>query len=34
MESAPTIKVSVKWNKQVFADVDLNMNDDILTFKG
>lgn len=33
MDSAPTIKVSVKWNKQVFDDVELNLADDILTFK-
>lgn len=34
MEAAPTIKVSVKWNKQVFEDVELNLSDDIATFKG
>lgn len=34
MESAPIIKVNIKWNKQVFKDIELNMNDDILTFKG
>ena len=34
MEAAPTIKVSIKWNKQVFEDVELNLADDITTFKG
>jgi ubiquitin carboxyl-terminal hydrolase 14 len=34
MDSAPTIKVSVKWQKQVFEDVELNMNEDIEMFKG
>lgn len=34
MEAAPTIKVSVKWNKQVFEEVELNLADDIATFKG
>ena len=34
MDSAPTIKVSIKWNKQVFEDVELNMAEDIETFKG
>ena len=33
MDSAPSIKVSVKWNKQVFEDVEVNLADDILTFK-
>ena len=33
MEAAPTIKVSVKWNKQVFNDVELNLSEDISTFK-
>ena len=33
MEAAPTIKVSVKWNKQVFNDVELNLSEDIATFK-
>lgn len=33
MDSAPTVKVSVKWNKQVFDDVEINLSDDILTFK-
>ena len=31
MES--TIKVSVKWNKQVFNDVEINLAEDIATFK-
>ena len=34
MEAAPTITVSVKWNKQVFDGVELNLADDIATFKG
>lgn len=34
MDSAQTIKVSIKWNKQVFEDVELNMSDDIALFKG
>jgi ubiquitin carboxyl-terminal hydrolase 14 len=34
MDSAPTVKVSIKWNKQVFNDVELNMSEDIETFKG
>lgn len=33
MESAPTIKVSIKWNKEIINDVELNMAEDIETFK-
>lgn len=33
MDSHPTIKVSIKWNKQVFDGVELNQSEDILTFK-
>ena len=33
MEKSSTIKVSVKWNKQVFSDVEIDLSDDIPTFK-
>lgn len=33
MESAPTITVSIKWNKHVFADVPLNLSQSIPEFK-
>jgi ubiquitin carboxyl-terminal hydrolase 14 len=28
-----SIKLQVKWGKKVFDDVDLNLEDDITTFK-
>ena len=34
MDSAPTIKISIKWNKQVFNDVEFNLSEDIEMFKG
>jgi len=29
-----TITVSIKWGKQTFTDVNIDLNDDIQTFKG
>lgn len=33
MDSAQTIKVSIKWKKQVFDDIELNVSDDVMKFK-
>jgi ubiquitin carboxyl-terminal hydrolase 14 len=28
-----TVKVQIKWGKQLFNDVEVNLGDDIMTFK-
>jgi ubiquitin carboxyl-terminal hydrolase 14 len=33
MEKSSTIKVSIKWGKQVFNDVELDLSEDITLFK-
>ena len=33
MDSAQTIKISIKWKKQVFDDIELNLSDDVMKFK-